>query len=385
MLLLSNPLNPLFEENTECVFTITQNVLIRNKKRNESINKIPSKKEENETSSYISPVSFKCEMCGETKFINDEVTGDIICNSCGYIISEKNIFSGKEWRAYNIEQEKNRSRVGAKQNIFLYDNGLSTVIDNNYKDIKGNTLTSEMRQLQQRLLKTEVRYKNNNTQSRNYSDAMSHLNTLASTLNISKKVKEEVAFQYKKLLKKQALKGKIIRSILIALIYIIQAKYETPFSISFICNKCDISESEMTKYCKKIYEAWNIKQTPIVIENYLNTIHNLFHFDEGVILLFSKILYKKIISINSFIIQGKDPIGIAASIYYLAANLLQYNCTQHQICHLTNLTDVTLRNRYREFVSILFGDFMIFKKIINSINVENKKVIEYISKLLKLK
>jgi transcription initiation factor TFIIB len=327
-----------------------------------------------------------CEVCGNTTaWVNDDNTGDVICGGCGFIASEKCISSGKDWRSYNIEQENQRSRVGPKKNMYVYDGGLATTIDTSCKDSKGQTLSASERQKQKKLKKTQDRFKIVGSQDRNFTDAMNQLHALSQSFQLTKQVKEEVVFRYRKIVKDQLLKGRTIQYILVALIYIIQAELKIPFAISDVCKKGNISETDLTKYRKKVYTALQLNPKPILTSHYLNTIHRVLHLDQGLILQFSNLLYQRVKKINPLLLQGKYPSGIASGMYYLAANILQYDCTQHQIREVLDVTDVTVRTRYREIVQTLFSEHEMFKEIINNTTIKKEEIQKYVSKLLSSK
>ena len=51
---------------------------------------------------------------------------------------------------------------------------------------------------------------------------------------------------------------------------------------------------------------------------------------------------------NGEIPAGKDPMGIAATVLYISCLKTGEDRTQNQIAHAAGVTEVTLRNRYKE-------------------------------------
>lgn len=327
-----------------------------------------------------------CIECGNTsQWVNDDLTGDVICGNCGLVLAEKQIDCGKEWRSYDMKEEASRSRVGPKRNIFMYDGGLSTTIGNSCYDSRGRNLSPNAMRLQRRLRRTHSRFKTTGTPDRNFSDAMSYLNVFTQTFNLSTTIKQEVAYRYKRIVKDQSLKGRTIRNILLALIYIIRAEKNFPLPVSEVCEKGDITEKELTSYRKKVYKALKIKLLPITADKYLNTLHLTLNLDNGTALKLSRLLYKRLASLDPLAIQGKDPTGVAAGIYYLACFILNYDCTQNQIREVLYVTDVTVRNRYREASKTIFqSDFNVLRhlrKIVNTSTMTKKETQQFIHKL----
>jgi transcription initiation factor TFIIB len=53
------------------------------------------------------------------------------------------------------------------------------------------------------------------------------------------------------------------------------------------------------------------------------------------------------------ITAGKDPTGLAAASLYIAAFQLGEKRTQREIAKIANITEVTVRNRYKEIIKVL--------------------------------
>ena len=79
----------------------------------------------------------KCPRCGSNRVIFDERTGEYICGECGFVIAERNIDIGAEWRDFE-EEERKRSRVGPAVTPAKVGFGISTDLDlRSFKGMKG--------------------------------------------------------------------------------------------------------------------------------------------------------------------------------------------------------------------------------------------------------
>ena len=85
-----------------------------------------------------------CTECGNTIFV-DENRGLLVCEECGLVHSEKHIDSGPEWRAFDADQKKKRTRTGAPMTYMIHDKGLSTMIDWKNRDIFGKEIPAKLR------------------------------------------------------------------------------------------------------------------------------------------------------------------------------------------------------------------------------------------------
>ena len=52
-------------------------------------------------------------------------------------------------------------------------------------------------------------------------------------------------------------------------------------------------------------------------------------------------------------IDGKSPTGVAAAAIYIAAHVVGRNRTQREIADVSSVTEVTIRNRYKELADAL--------------------------------
>ena len=62
----------------------------------------------------------RCPSCTKTKMSLDDNTGELFWGSCGFVVPEKIIQSGPEWRSFSNDGS-DRSRVGAGTSITMHD------------------------------------------------------------------------------------------------------------------------------------------------------------------------------------------------------------------------------------------------------------------------
>ena len=51
--------------------------------------------------------------------------------------------------------------------------------------------------------------------------------------------------------------------------------------------------------------------------------------------------------------HGRSPAGIAAACVYVSSRITDEDLTQHQVASVAQVTEVTIRNRYKELVQKL--------------------------------
>ena len=133
-----------------------------------------------------------CFRCGKDSIVSDEDVGELVCQNCGYVISEKIQSSGPEWRVFSTESDKNSARTGGPTSLTRHDKGLSTVISPINRDSTGRPLTSSMKHTIERLRTWDSRSQSAQSTDRNLRQALSELGRLKDKLAISPGVIESL-------------------------------------------------------------------------------------------------------------------------------------------------------------------------------------------------
>ncbi len=95
----------------------------------------------------------KCSICNqENSAIADPNSGEIICSSCGMVISDKiEDTVHPERRTYSFEDADRNARTGTPSSLARHDMGLSTIIGRENKDASGQKIDTTMRSQIERL------------------------------------------------------------------------------------------------------------------------------------------------------------------------------------------------------------------------------------------
>ena len=139
-----------------------------------------------------------CPECGSAKLVRDYERAELVCAGCGFVITEKIMDMGPEWRAFDQEQRERRGRVGAPMTYTIHDKGLSTMIDWRDRDSHGKDLTPKKRAQIYRLRKWQRRIRVSDATERNLAFALSELDRMASHLGLPRNVREAAAVIYRR-------------------------------------------------------------------------------------------------------------------------------------------------------------------------------------------
>lgn len=292
----------------------------------------------------------RCIECGSTDVICDDTRGEIICNNCGLVIEEQMVDTGPEWRSYTAEERKKRDRVGSPMSYSIHDKGLSTVIGPENKDSYGKNLAPRRRAEIYRLRKWQRRTRTHSSRDRNLIQALSELDRLASQLGIPRSIKEEAAIIYRKALEKKMSRSTSIESLVAATLYAACRIRKIPRTLDEVAEKSHVSKKQLGQAFRLLTRRVDMTipiSTPI---NFIPRFSNDLGLSGNVSKRAKKLLEE---AKEAGITAGKDPTGMAAAALYIAGILEDERRTQRQIAQVARVTEVTVRNRYKELVKQL--------------------------------
>ncbi len=294
---------------------------------------------------------FTCPECGSKEVVQDLEKGERICSACGLVVSEHRIDHGPEWRAFTADEKDARSRAGAPTNYAIHDKGLSTMIDWRDHDSQGKRFSAKKRSEIYRLRKWQIRTRVHSSVDRNLAQAMSELDRLSSQLGLTKSIKELAALLYRKLIVRRLARSRSIDAMVGASIYAACRLRKAPRSLEEIARHSRVNRKKIGQHYRLLVEKLQIRMPISDPANYVPR----FITELGL----PGIVQQKVIEIlemaktNRTLITGRDPRGLAAAAIYIASILTDHRVTQRDIAMAAGVTEVTVRNRYKELVQKL--------------------------------
>jgi transcription initiation factor TFIIB len=290
----------------------------------------------------------RCPECGSNNLLRDYEAAEIVCLSCGCVVVDKLTDSRPEWRAFDNEQKDKRTRVGAPLTYTIHDKGLSTTIDLQGKNLKGDSI-QELEEAY-KLRKWQRRMRVSDATERNLAAALSELTKIASVLNLPKNVLETASIIYRKAIKKRIVRGRSIQSIAAAAIYLSCRKCGVLRTIDEIADTTNLRKKDIGRSYRFMIKELSDFVPPLTISNYAARFSNKLAISGKAEAIAIKILeMAKAMRLTS----GRGPTGIAAASTYIASVLLNERKTQREVAEIANVTEVTIRNRYKELLEKL--------------------------------
>ena len=296
------------------------------------------------------PIVINCPECGNNDIVADATKGDVICTYCGLVLDTNLIDTSAEWRAFNVEEFDKKARVGAPSTFTIHDKGLSTMIDWRDRDALGHKLSPKKRAEAYRLRKWQIRMRVHSSMDRNLAFAMSELERLSSQMGFQRTTRESAAMLYRKVIEKNLIRGRSIEAMVAASIYLACRMSGIPNTLDEFASNSRIGKRELGRCFRLILMELRIRLASPTPCHFVARIGNELNLSNQS----QQIAIKILNGAKKFgITAGKDPSGMAAASIYIAALHTGEHKTQREIARIANITEVTVRNRYREIVKCL--------------------------------
>ena len=290
-----------------------------------------------------------CTECGEDIFF-DENRGSIVCEECGLVHSEKHIDRGPEWRAFDAEQKKKRTRTGAPMTYMIHDKGLSTMIDWKNRDIFGKEIPAKLRGQIYRLRKWQSRIRVSDATERNLTFALSELDRMASNLDLQKNLRECSAKIYRDAVEAHLIRGRSIEGVAAASLYAACRMYKVPRTLNEIAEVARVDKKEIGRSFRFISNKLELNLNPTKPLDFLSRFISELELTNKCQKM-AKVIIR--MAEERGLTSGRGPTGVCAAAIYASSILTNERRTQRKIARISCVTEVTVRNRFSELVENL--------------------------------
>ena len=286
-----------------------------------------------------------CPVCNSTERFVDNSRAEVCCARCGLVLDENLIDHGPEWRAFDHEQRDKRTRTGAPLTYTISDKGLNTTIDWKDKDIHGHKIPERNKAQIYRLRKWNKRMRVSGAGERNLAFALSELDRDSSRLGIPRSVREDAAIIYRSAAKNNLIRGRSIEVVVASALYAACRRCNIPRTLDEIAIASNVSKKQVGKTYRFLSRELNIKLKPTSPSDYISRFASKLGLSGEVQAKAIEIINK---AVDAGLSSGKGPTGVAAAALYIASLLLGERKTQKEVSEISGVTEVTIRNRYKE-------------------------------------
>jgi transcription initiation factor TFIIB len=280
----------------------------------------------------------------------DSESGELVCSSCGYVVKERIEDTGPEWRSSSKDEGKDESRAGLPTSIASHDMGLSTVIGSRNADSTGRPISGSMRSTVDRLRTWDRRSQVHESSDRNLSRAFVQLRTFSDKLSLSDEIIERAAYIYRKALERGLIRGRSITEMIAASLYAACRDSEIPRTLKDVSSVANVARKDLARSYRLLIREMDIRMPVPDPAKSVSKIASKVEAGEKTRRRALEIIAK---ARQAGVAAGKDPVGLAASALYVASTLVGEEKTQRDIAQAAGVTEVTIRNRYKNLRSAL--------------------------------
>lgn len=276
--------------------------------------------------------------------ITDLENGEIIIQNSGIVIKDRisinsqvnNLFANNEYASHR----------GNVSSLKFHDMGLSTVIGKSNHDFAGKSIKNKMKYEMKRMRLWDARSRVKTSSDLNLRIALMEMDKLKGKLNLTDAILERSAYLYRKAVLHQLIRGRKIKGIVGACMYL-------------ACREMDISRT-ITEFSKSLQEnrssiSRNIRllivnlRLTVSIQDPANDIIKISN-NLGIPEITKRVAINMLDIIKGQKLNaGKKPSAIAAAIIYIACLKTGFELTQLKIAEISGVSGPTIRNRFKEF------------------------------------
>ena len=282
-----------------------------------------------------------CSVCRSEIVVTDHECGEVICSRCGVVVDRIESPAVQEWRSFSIDDFYRKSRTGGATSLARYNKGLLTTIGNS-RDTKEKGLNFD------RIRVWDFRIQAAN--DRSLKQALPALEHLKVSLALPETIVEKSAYFYRKAARINLVKGRTVSSILAASVYLACRELETPRSLNEVSSASNVPRKKISRDYRLLVHTFDPKIPAIDHVRCITRIANKVGLSEKTKRVAVKIM-RQVIAMQ--VSAGKGPMGIAATVLYIACLQAGEIKTQNELSIAAGVTEVNIRNRYSELKKYL--------------------------------
>lgn len=287
----------------------------------------------------------KCPECGGINLFYYKEKGEIICKDCGLVVEDKMVDFDQEWREFDSEAAAKKRRTGAPMSYTQFDKGLGTDIGRK-ADLyslgnKEKNKFFRLRKWQQRI-STAI--------ERNLKLALAELKRVSSYLKLPESVEEESSRIYTLAVQKGLVRGRSMESVVAGALYAACRRHDVPRTLDELSEASGIEKKEIGRTYRFITRELGIKILPSNPADYIARFSTALKLSPETQTKSIKIIEQ---AQSVELTSGRGPTGIAAAALYVAALTNGEKKTQREVADVAGVTEVTIRNRYKELLEKL--------------------------------
>jgi transcription initiation factor TFIIB len=186
--------------------------------------------------------------------------------------------------------------------------------------------------------------------NRNLKNAFTTLSIIGDKLGLSEALIEKAAYNYRKAVKEDMIKGRSIKALIVASVYAACRESLVPRSLDEIAEAANTDAIFATRCYRLLVKKLALHVPTIDLSQYLRRIANNARISEKT---FRRALVMMRVAKENHVSQGKDPVAFSAAVLYAACQKEGEKVSKLRIAVAADVSVVTLRKRFRDVTEIL--------------------------------
>ncbi len=286
-----------------------------------------------------------CKNCGSSRLTRHYTQGELVCDDCGLVNEDSFIDQGPDWRTFDGEDGARRARAGAPASVMLHDKGLSTEIGWKNTDTYGKSIPTKNRAQLYRLRKWQRRIRVSNATERNLALALGVLDHLGGSMELPRTVRDSAAVIYRKAVSHNLVRGRSIEGVVAASVYCACRQSNLPRTLDEVSEKSGVGRKEIGRVYRFVARELSLRCLPSSPQDYIQRFAQQLKLRSDTLARANQILKE---ATKRELTSGRGPTGVAAAVIYIASILSGERRTQREVAQVASVTEVTIRNRYKE-------------------------------------
>lgn len=280
-----------------------------------------------------------CPNCGDGQKVTDIESGELICTKCGYVIHER---VGDEEQDWSVLAREPASKLRTSPTSLARSGmGLSTIIGRPDRSA-GSGLNAAMRSTFDRLRTWDFRIKGGD--ERSLKRAFVDLDRLRGILRLSDAIVEKAAYIYRRAQEQGLVRGRTMRAVMGAAIYIVQREMGISGTLDDIIRATNTKEKDLARAYRILIRELDLKVPMVDPVKCVSRVANKANISERTKRKAMNMIYDVV---KSGLAAGKDPMGLAASVLYVSCVNSGEVKSQAAIADAAGVSEVTLRKNQR--------------------------------------
>jgi len=272
--------------------------------------------------------------------IYDYENGEKICNLCGIVVQDKLYDTELDIDLYN------HTNTVLPRSIILNVNGMSTAIaDYSTKSPKSFSSRKEHNKIE--FLHKIVSCSN---RKRNLKIVLDLLDRIKDKLSLTSACIEEALLYYKKALDRGLIKGRSIKELIVACVYVVCKSSSIPRTLTEISQIVEANEIFAGRCYRLLIRELKIIQVQFKPSIFIRKIADVANIHERTV----RESIDMLLAIqNESLFSGKNSLSLAAAILYITCRKHRQKISQAKIATAANINIMTLRKRLLEVRTVI--------------------------------